>query len=133
MERSDFNLFRNPTAPAASVNTCTVHPAARPQPPSRCHCGPHCVSRPPFSMSRCPPFCHHTFREFLKMLTVWQVLEELHCLLLQQEGRMKHEDAVQIRKQKQHGVCNIKQLLYLENITLKRVYAAKTSMVNRTE
>lgn len=67
------------------------------------------------------------------MLTVWQVLEELHCLLLQQEGRVKHEDAVQIRKQKQHGVCNIKQLLYLENITLKRVYAAKTSMVNRTE
>ena len=69
----------------------------------------------------------------VQMLTVWQVLEELHCLLPQQEGRMKPEDAVQIRKQKQHGACNIKQLRYLENITLKRVCAAKTSVVNRTE
>lgn len=46
---------------------------------------------------------------------------------------MKPEDAVQIRKQKQHGACNIKQLLYLENITLKHVCAVKTSAVNRTE
>lgn len=30
------------------------------------------------------------------------------------EGRMKQEDAVQVRKQKQHGDFNIKQLLYLE-------------------
>lgn len=44
---------------------------------------------------------------------------------------MKQEDAVQVRKQKQHGDFNIKQLLYLEKYHSQ--CAAKTSMVNKTE
>lgn len=41
------------------------------------------------------------------------------------EGGMKHEDAVKIVRQKQHGAFNIKQLVYLEKYHSKMCLCCK--------